>query len=255
MKQNLSITLLALALLFASVPIDAQDESPPNVAELWVVTVDYPNAAAFEEAFKKHVVVREAAEDPRDWSVYTTAAGDGLDEYYIYYCCFDWADADAYEAWTNSSGVMGDWFANVAPHIDDYRHQYSMIDTQNSNWNVDINDYRFIGVTSWTPKPEAAMSMNSAISALSAVGKENGWADPWSWSYNIGGPNQLHLASPYSNYAEMAPPEQNYFQFVAEHLGMEEAVRLFNEFGNSFWGSSYKLYMRRADLSMGGGED
>lgn len=256
MQRQKSLTaLVALSLLFASVSAHAQDESPPNVADLWVVTVDYANAAAFEEAFKTHGVARKEAGDPRSWQVYTAAAGGELNTYSIYSCCFKWADADAYDEWTLDSGIMGHWNEQVAQYVDDYRHQFQVVDLDNSNWPDDASAYNYFGVTSWQPKPGAENSRQAALKAFTAVAKENGWSRPWSWSYGVGGDAEMILVSPYVNYADMEPPEQSFFEFVAEHLGAEEAARLFGDFGNSFWSSEYTIYLLRRDLSMGDGVD
>ncbi len=82
-RIKLLTALVPLSLLFAFVSAQAQDESPPNVADLWIMTVDYPNSAAFEEAFKTHLAARKEAGDPRDWQMYTVVAGGEMDTYGI----------------------------------------------------------------------------------------------------------------------------------------------------------------------------
>lgn len=254
-RQNSLTALVVLSLLFASVSAQAQDESPPNVADLWIVTVDYSNAPAFEEALKTHLAAREEAGDPRDWQTYTAVAGGELDTYGVRYCCFKWADADAYEEWTLTSGIMGHWNENVAQYVEDYRHEFSVLDLENSNWPQEAPDYRYFGITSWTLKPGPAVSRQAALKALSAVGKEHGWSRPWAWTSRVGGDAELSLVTPYVDFADMEPPEQGFFEFAAEHLGMEETARLFSEFGSSFWSSEYTILVHRRDLSMGDSED
>ena len=252
-RQYLLTALVALSLLFATVSAPAQDESTLNVADLWILTVDYPNSAAFEEAFKTHLAARKEAGDPRNWQTYTVVAGGAINTYSVRYCCFKWADADAYAEWTQSSGILDHWNEHVAQYVDDYSHQFQDLDLDNSNWPEDPPDYRYFGVTSWQPKPGTTGSRQAAIKALSAVGKEHGWSLPWSWQSYVGGDAELSLVTPYVDFAAMEPPEQSFYKFAAEHLGAEETARLFKDFGSSFWSSEYTIYEHRPDLSMGDG--
>jgi hypothetical protein len=58
------------------------------------------------------------------------------------------------------------------------------------------------------------------------------------------------LVSPYDSFADMAPPEQEFFDFVAEKLGSEEeAGKIFAAFSGGFTGSSYTIWQHRPDLS------
>ena len=254
-RKSLLTALVPLSLLFASVSAHAQDESRPNVADLWIMTVDYHNSTAFEEAFKTHLAARKEAGDPRNWQTYTVVAGSEMDTYGVHYCCFKWADADAYAEWTQSSGILDHWNEHVAQYVDDYSHQFQYFDFDNSTWLGDPTDYRYFGVTSWRLKPGTAGTRQAAIKALSAVGTEHGWSLPWSWSSSVGGDAVLSLITPYANFTAMEPPEQSFFEFATEHLGAEETARLFSDFGSSFWSSEYAIYERRPDLSMGDGED
>ena len=248
-------TFLVSCCLLLAPTANAQDEDPPNIADLWIVTVDYPNSAAFEEAFKTHLAARTEAGDSRNWQTYTVVAGGELDTYGVRYCCFNWADADAYAEWFQSSGILDHWNEHVAQYVDDYSHHFQYLDLDNSNWPEDPPDYRYFGVTSWQLKPGTTGTRRAAIKALSAVGKEHEWGLPWSWQSSIGGDDTLSLVTPYANFADMEPPEQSFFEFATEHLGAEETARLFNEFGSSFWSSEYNIYEHRPDLSMGDGED
>ncbi len=254
-RKNLLTALVPLTLLFATVSAPAKDESPPNVADLWIITVDYPDEAAFEVAFKTHLAARKEAGDSRNWQVYRAVAGAELNTYGVRYCCFKWADADAYAEWTQSSGILDHWNEHVAQYVDDYRHQFSILDIENSNWQEDLSGYRYYGVTSWQPKPGRIGPRQAAIKTFADVGKEHGWSRLWSWQTRVGGESSLSLVIPYSNFADMEPPEQSFYEFVAEHLGADETARLFNGFGSSFLSSEYAIFEHRRDLSMSDGED
>ena len=255
-REKLLTALMTLSLLFATLSAQAQDENPPNVAELWIITVDdFPNSTAFEEAFKTHLAARKEAGDPRNWQTYTMVAGGEFDAYGVHYCCFKWADADAYAEWAQSSGILDHWNEHVALYVDHYSHQFQYFDHENSTWLGDPTGYRYFGVTSWRLKPGMEATRQAAIKALSTVGKDNEWGITWSWQSSVGGDAVLSLVTPYADFAAMEPPEQSFYELVTEHLGAEETARLFKDFGSTFWSSEYTIVERRPDLSMGDGED
>ena len=83
---------------------------------------------------------------------------------------------------------------------------------------------------------------------------EHGWGDDylWIWMNRIGGKPMLMLVSPSRNYADMAPPEQSFFEFMVENTDMDEGdvVKMFETFGDSFESSDYTVWMHRPDLSL-----
>ena len=253
-RVNLVAVLVGAALVIGAIPVVAQDESPPNVAETWRVKVPLADAPAFEAAFKAHIEAREAAGDPWSWQTYVNVVGGEIDVYTIQACCHSWADMDTYAEWVNGSGLMADWATTVGQYIDHYAHEYSVFDLENSNWPADPPDYRLFGITSWVPRPGAMMSTFEAVAKLSSIGKENGWSLPWAWSSRIGGEAQLSVITPYMSFADMEEPSPNFFEFVAEQVGPEEAAKLFTQFGEGFWSSRYRIVQHRPDLSMSDGE-
>ena len=79
-------------------------------------------------------------------------------------------------------------------------------------------------------------------------------AELWVWIYSVGGPANLSLAVPYENYADMAPPEVSFYEFMVKHTSEETAASTMQEFSNSFWSSEYTVYQLRRDLSTPRGE-
>lgn len=255
--SHLTAVLTATMLMAVSMSAIAQDDGPTSgIAEAWVVTVDMASQPAFEEAFKAHVAVRAEAGDPANWQVYTDHTGDGMNTYYIRNCCSQWADLDAYEAWSQeNSNVAADWGTNVHPHVTNYGHHYSMVDFANSNW-PEGTKYKFVGVTTYDIKAGSGQQFDAVKAELSQIARNEGWAESgntWAWSSSIDGPNTVNLAIPHENYADMAAPDPTFFQFLSDHLGSEEAAtEIFQRFTAATDGSSYKIYAHRPDLSMSG---
>ncbi len=254
--RQLSVWALAAALSTAFlVQADSHtDKAPPNLADTWVVHVRHGHEGEFEAAFKAHVEARKAVGDPRAWQVYTPVVGEDFGHYVIRSCCFEWADQDAYDAWSLESNMGEHWNQNVHAHVKRYAHYLNLIDFENSHWPQDVKA-NFVGVTVWDVKPGGYGPMSAARVALSKAAKEHGWTRHWSWSESVGGQGALIIASPYKNYADMAPPEPSFFDFVSEKLGAEEAQKLFSEFSSNLSPGTYTVYRHRADLSMAPAEE
>lgn len=228
---------------------EAEAKSPPNLADTWIVHVANGNEGAFEAAFKAHVEARKAAGDPRAWQVYTPVIGDDFGYYVIRSCCFDWGDQDTYDAWSLESKMGEHWNENVHPHVDGYEHYINVLDFENSHWPAD-QAVNFVGVTVWDVKPGGYRAMEAARVAMSKAAKEHGWSRHWSWASGVGGSEAVILASPFANWAAMAPPEPGFAAFLAEKLGAEKAQQMMSDFSSNLRPGEYTVYRHRKDLSM-----
>jgi len=251
MKLLTKSLFLALCMFGATLNAIAEEEAtPPNLANMWVVHVKANMAGEFEAAFKEHIAFREEQGDPNSWNVFTVAVGSDLSTYSIRSCCHDWADFDSYEAWEAEAGAGTHWNANVDQFVNSYEHYFSAIDFENSNWPEAGTEVNFVGVTYWNVKPGAGAGMNAAKAKMSTLAKEHGWPRNWSWASPIGGGGGLVLVSPFATYADMQAPEQNFADFLTEHMGSEEAaIELLNGFSSSASDSNYTIYRYRKDLS------
>jgi len=254
--KKLSIIASLLLLMLTVIPaLAAEEDAPPGVADMWVVTPKDGQSSEFEAAFKAHIAFRAENGDTRAWQTYTVIAGDDMNKYYVRYCCINWADQDAYTGLEQNKGMQKHWNDNVDQHVSSYEHYFADLDLENSNWPANAGEFAFYGVTSWTPRPGTGTQRGAAIAEFKAIATEHGWDKSWSWSWRIGGDSQLSLVIPYNDYAAMAPPEPTFSAFVREHIGEEAAAELFERFSSSFWGSSYTVYAHRPDLSMSDGDE
>lgn len=251
MNLHHAVFAAALAALIAAGPALADSHGPaPNLASVWILHARDGQAGAFEEGMKTFLAAREQAGDPRAWQAFTVVAGGPLNAYGFRHCCFSWADQDAYDAWSLEHGMMERYAELVLPHVGEVEHYFTEMDFANSHWPEEAGPYALFGVTTWTPQPGKAQQLQGALSGLSAAGREHGWDGVWSWYRRIGGEEQLALVVPYENWAAMQPPEQTYFAFLTEHLGAEEAERLYADFTTALSPSEYVIYRHRPELSM-----
>ena len=120
MTRNPVIRALSvLAVLFMLAPAFAMaQDSPPPLAEMWVLTAKAGHGEEFRTAVKEHMAFRTEHGDPRAWQAYSPVLGDDLNRLAIRFCCIEWSDVDAYREWNMSAPEVGEHYdENVAPHV------------------------------------------------------------------------------------------------------------------------------------------
>ncbi len=256
MKKTITCSMLAIltAMSLTAMSALAQDEAPGSIAEMWTVRVDFANQQAFEEAVKGYMALAKEMNSPEHWETYTKNTGDDFDAYYFRTCCFHWADRDAIEAWHDDNTALQEyWDANAEPHVSSYEHDFESIDFANSHWPDDMGEPKFVGVTTYKIKTGAGQQFSAVVEELSQIAKNHGWAEQgheWAWVESINGKYTVGIAIPHANYADMEAPDPNFYQFLAEHLGSEEAAAAkFQAVNAATDGSYYDIYMHRPDLS------
>ena len=248
--------LFAAAILAAG-PLAAladNHESQPALASVWIFAPKQGETDKFEKAMREHAAMREKGGDTRDWSVYSVAIGDHMGIYQVRYCCFDWADEDAYNAANADKGFGEHFQKTVAPHVDHMHHYFERMDFEMSSWPDDMDDTEYVGVTSWVWKEGAGAASSDARKQITQVLLDEGWGDDnhWLWHSRIGGKPMIMVAVPYENYADMAPPEETMYEFMLQNSDMdaEELDATFQAFGSGFSSSDYTVWQSRPDLSV-----
>lgn len=253
MKKLTILGLMAALMLPVGVVAQENEESPPPLTDVWMVVPKAGMAQEFEAAIAAHMEFRAEHNDSRQWLAFTPVIGDKLSLYQFRGCCFDWADQDAYEAEDKDKGFGENWGENVDQYVDHYHHYINRTDWENSHWPDEGTDGPYYGVTTWVWKEDAPSASGDAQEQISQLAKDGGWGEkrgPWLWLDQIGGKNKLALVVPYSNYADMAPPEQNFYAFASEELGSEKkADAMFKNFSSGFASSDYTVWKYRKELS------
>ncbi|WP_417445721.1 hypothetical protein [Kangiella sp.] len=241
--------ILALfAFLLNPLTLFAAEEKPPALVSMWAMDVKQGSEKDFEAAFKSHIKARQKAGDTRSWQVYTPHTGSHFNRYIIRYCCFKWADQDAYSKWADNSKIMSDWENGAGKHVERYEHHYSWVDMENSHWNDDVS-YQFVGVRTYYLKPDSDVS--DSVKEISDLAKAIKWDRNWGWNYSVTGPSRLQLAFPFKNFADMQPPEPSFGDLAEKHLGSEDKVdKIFDRFSQSYSKTKYNIYRHRPELSI-----
>lgn len=253
-KVSFFISVAALLLPVGALADAHEEEVQPPLSDVWMVVPKHGMEAEFAEAAAAHMAFRAEAGESRQWQAFRVVLGHNMTPVQFRSCCFDWADLDAHAAEDAEKGLSENWNANVNQYVDHYHHYIERTDAENSHWPEEGTDGPFYGVTTWSAKQGAGPGSGEARKKLSQMALENGWASDdnnWLWlTREAGGSPKLMIVSSYSNYADMEPPEQTFFEFVAEEMGSEEeASMVFQAFGSGYSDSDYSVWEHDTSLS------
>lgn len=231
-----------------------EPEQPAPLTDAWLLVPKAGMDAKFTEAAKKHMAFRAKAGESRTWMTFRPVIGDKLNAVQFRSCCFDYADQDAYIVEDEKLGLSADWNKNVDPYVDHYHHYLDRNDWENSHW-PEGSDGPYYGVTSWTLKEDAGQGPSEARKQFSQTAKKEGWGEAgdghnWLWLERIGGKDVLALVISFESFADMAPDEPSFFEFLSEKMGSPEAAsEMFEKFGAGFASSDYTVWVYDADIS------
>lgn len=246
---------LLAAVLALSIALPALAQQPPALAETWSMVPKAEHRAKFFEGLKAHMAFRTEAGDPWVWKTYTPMLGDDLDPVIVRACCFGWADLDSYREWSEANPeVNANFQENVGQYTESYGHFLNRIAWNDSNTKGDWSSYRYFAVTDFSIKSGMGGEFDAAREALSQIAINNGWATedrPWVWSTSIGGTPSESLVVPYARFADMAPPEKSFFDFLVGVMGSEEAANaLFARLTSAIDEQEYQIWELHEDFSM-----
>lgn len=259
MKKCSFVVSVAALILPLGVLADSHEEELPSLSDVWIVVPKQGMENQFEEAAAAHMAFRADGGDSRNWAGFRVVLGHHINLYQWRYCCFDWADQDAYLVEEEESGFGQHWSENVHQYVDHYHHYFDDADRENSHWPEGESTGPYYAVTSWAMKQGAGPGPGEARKQLSQLALNEGWANEdrkWLWLSRIGGKPMLAIVTEHENYADMAPPEPSFFEFLTEQLeSAEEAGALFAEFNSGFTSSDYTVWMYDEGLSMPSDEE
>jgi hypothetical protein len=243
-----SLALLAPLSLFADGHEEA-DAAPAPLTEAWMVVPKAGMMSDFIKAATADAAIRQEKGDTRSWQAYTVAVGDNLNIVQFRACCFNWADQDTYMADSMEKGLGQNWQDNVHQYVDHYHHYFEYNDWENSHWPDGEGDGPYYVVTSWAQKQGAGPEAGEARKKMSQLAIEGDWEGNWLWLFRIGGKPTTSIVSSFANFADMAPPEKEFSEFVGEQLGEEGAAALFSDFASGFSGSEYTIWKHHEGMS------
>jgi hypothetical protein len=252
-KSSFMASLAGIAVLALPLALLAQDEgeAPAPLSDVWWIVPTAGMEAEFGAAMAAHMQFRADAGEAHDWDAFRVAVGHDIRPVQMRSCCYEWADLDAQAAADGELGLSDNFNENVAPFVDHYHHYLERADYENSHW-PDGSDGPYYGVTTWSEKQGAGPASGEAREQMSQFAINDGWATEdtnWLWFSRIGGKDALIIVSSYSDYADMAPPEQTFYEYASENMGAEEAGAMFKAFGSGFSDSDYTIWRHDEALS------
>ncbi|MEL7185246.1 MAG: hypothetical protein AAFN50_02280 [Pseudomonadota bacterium] len=250
--MKLRSALLALVALVFSIGAFAENhEEQPSLSDVWIVAPKTGMFNEFTAAMSEHMEWRAEVGDSRTWMAFVPVVGDNLNRVMFRSCCYEWADQDGYVAEAIEKGFGANFDEMVGDYVDHAHHHIDETDFENSHWTDDATGPYF-GATTWYLDAGSHPEAYAARMKLSQLALD-GWAsddNQWIWVMNTGGSPTLAVVSSYSSYAEMAPPEESFYEFIAEKLGSEEAANeLFADFSKGKVKSDYTIWRYVPELS------
>jgi hypothetical protein len=141
----------------------------------------------------------------------------------------------------------------MSQFVDGVSHYLSYIDMENSHWGDEGGPFTYFGVSTMTVKSGKYMDFEAMKAKYAQMAKEHNWADGkiyWAWTSRIGGEPQESLIAPFKDYADMAPPEQSFREFVIETVGEEKAQAMYAKFSATFVDEDYTIWKLLSEFSM-----
>ena len=102
------------------------------------------------------------------------------------------------------------------------------------------------------------MDFEAMKAKYAQMAKEHNWADGkiyWVWESHIGGEPVESLIAPFKDYADMAPPEPTFREFVVKTVGEEKADAMYAKFSATIADEDYTVWKLLTELSMTKDED
>ncbi len=254
-KTSFMASLAGIAVLALPLSLIAQEEeadAPDPLSDVWMMIVKPGMEAQFNEAVVTHMQFRKDAGEAREWQAYRVVLGHNMAPIGFRACCFDWADLDVYAATDEEKGLTANFNENVGQYVDHFHHYFEVSDWENSHWPETGTSGPYYGVTTWTNKQGADPASGAAMEEMSQLALTEGWADDennWLWMSRVGGDEMISLISSFENFADMAPPEQSFFEYAVEKRGEEAAGEMLEAFGSGFENSDYTIWKLDESLS------
>ena len=256
MKKNALLCSLCLIFALALIaPGALAQDLPPKLAEMWLVSPKDGHGAEFHAGIRAHMAFRHEQGDPRAWQSYTPLLGENLRDVGVRYCCFEWADADAYREWeAEHPQVQAHFEEHVAPHVASAAHYFESIDWANSHWSEAGGPYRLFAVTEFRVDPANSGAFDQARVKLSQIAIQNGWASDdhsWLWLSSIGGAPAQAIVIPHRDFAGLEGGRPSFAEFLAGQMGSPEmAAEMLQSLMGAVGSIDYQIWEHQPELSM-----
>jgi hypothetical protein len=245
----LALLLALTALALASTWAQGEEQTPGDVAEVWVLWPKPGHGPDFERVMKEYAAWRKQAGEPFSWQAFQPIIGDDLTYFAFRSDNHHWKDLDVNQAWLAQAGATAKYYEIVAPHTARIVRHLVAIDRKHSYW-TDSPDYRYYGVSSMQVRPGAYGEVMGALGKIHKAAVDASWPHAWAIGNVIGGEGGMQVVFPYKSFAGMDEPDPSFMQVLAKSLGSEDAARaLMRQLGGSFEGERYTIYVHRPDLS------
>ena len=232
-----------------------EEAETDGVAQVVLITPKDGQAMDLEEAISNYHAYMGDKEGARHYSWFSILSGPNTGKYIAHAGENNWADFDAEHDWDDEAADR--FRSEVQPFIGNSHIKFTSVDKDLGMWPEDMTGYKYFSVTSWKIQPGKYGAFSQGLKKVDQIMKEGGWPKYYNFFYTVSGGtgNEIGLVSPRKSFADMAPPEKDFFSYMSDALGEEAAGAFLAEWGASYESQGNMLLVYRPDLSDYGQED
>jgi hypothetical protein len=244
----MTATLLFLAFGAAGVQADEHTDEPEILAQTYHVKLLPGHGLEFETAYKKHLEMHRAADDPQEFHTWEVIVGKNVGSFYIRTNSLTWARMDeGIEIPDDREDLM----ETVSPHIKSVSGMVSEMMPKVSNWPADYGIPKMVEVTMFTLDYDHLDDFFYGMNKIHEMIAEH--EIPYTYAWNkvvVGGQGaQLYLSMPRGSWSEFKEPSPSLWEVAAEAMGKRESEDLRKRIGAAIESEESFVVVHRPDLS------
>jgi hypothetical protein len=243
--------LLVLSILWvAAATAVAQEESPGLVSKIHLVIVEPGDTLEFEAAFREHLQLHKANNDPWSWHTWQIVNGEHFGQFLIRSHGHNWKDFDEHAEARRLD--LADFMTHVAPHIEKISSTLEVLEPSISNWSDEDSRPELVEMTRFWLHYGASDDFLEVVQKIHRAVRSKDPSADYAWSTTVNGSEgpTMTLAVPLSGWADYADnDEASVWEILEEVYGVDEGKALRDKLGRSIRSQKSSVIQFRADLS------
>lgn len=217
----LAINALVLGLLASG--LQAKED---NLAMVYFIKAKAGHEGDLREALGAYAQWRKEAGDPWTWHVHEIVVGEDLGTYVIRSGNHTWGDFDAYQE--HGRKFTEKWEEDVAKYVAKEHNMVTALDKDINRWPEDHGTVKVLSVVKYEIKPGKARQFKQSMKTIHETVVEEDYPMEYVLESVMSGTtgNVSYLIFPYSDFAGMDQPEEEFWEFMARVHGEEQLGKL-----------------------------
>lgn len=252
MRPNPSRFLPAVLLLtsLSGAPPDAQAQQD-GLAEIILVKARSGHSQAFEQGVRGHFAEARRQQTPHAWLTWEIMTGPNTGAYYVGTFDHTWADFDIRPA--DPDAMQASFMENIEPHVESAEAGFWM-SRDDLSYGAEPEEGAppaFEQIFWIKPTMAGAFEWEELVRELVAAAEAADWSMDWGAFQLVNGGElpQFVIAIPGNSFADFEEPSPNMMEMLAQHVGQQRAMEIFERFGQLTEWEKSEMIAWREDLS------